>query len=150
MCVYESEVLNSSFVLLMRFSAKNPRLRKYEKRYQQALTKLHRTKYTKMKLKRILFTFIILIIISCHEKTVDNNYVEYVPQVFNGNELVKVPKMLTKKHQESVINVLKYYGVEWKIENEKLLVLKNIDNEILWNYTSKANDSVWLSEHRPK
>ena len=103
-----------------------------------------------MKLKRILFTFIILIIISCHEKTVDNNYVEYVPQVFNGNELVKVPKMLTKKHQESVINVLKYYGVEWKIENEKLLVLKNIDNEILWNYTSKANDSVWLSEHRPK
>ncbi|TAG00790.1 MAG: hypothetical protein EAZ44_09080 [Cytophagia bacterium] len=29
-CFYESKVLNSSFVLLMKFSAKNPRLRKYE------------------------------------------------------------------------------------------------------------------------
>jgi hypothetical protein len=34
-CFYESEVLNSSFVHLMKFSAKNPRLRKYEKRYSQ-------------------------------------------------------------------------------------------------------------------
>jgi len=31
-CFYESEVLNSSFVLLMKFSAKNPRLRKAAKR----------------------------------------------------------------------------------------------------------------------
>jgi hypothetical protein len=32
-CFYESEVLNSSFVHLMEFSAKNPRLRKAAKRY---------------------------------------------------------------------------------------------------------------------
>lgn len=32
---YESEVLNSSFVHLMKFSAKNPRLRKVAKRYSQ-------------------------------------------------------------------------------------------------------------------
>jgi len=31
-CFYESEVLNSSFALLMRFSAENPRLRKAAKR----------------------------------------------------------------------------------------------------------------------
>lgn len=31
-CFNESEVLNSNFVLLMKFGAKNPRLRKYEKR----------------------------------------------------------------------------------------------------------------------
>jgi hypothetical protein len=31
-CFYESEVLNSSFVHLMKFSAKNPRLRKAAKR----------------------------------------------------------------------------------------------------------------------
>jgi len=35
---YGSEVLNSSFVLLMKFSAKNPRLRKAAKRYQQCKT----------------------------------------------------------------------------------------------------------------
>jgi len=34
-CFYESEVLNSSFVHLMKFSAKNPRLRKAAKRYAQ-------------------------------------------------------------------------------------------------------------------
>jgi hypothetical protein len=34
-CFYDSEVLNSSFVQLMKFSAKNPRLRKAAKRCQQ-------------------------------------------------------------------------------------------------------------------
>lgn len=32
-CFYDSEVLNSSFVHLMKFSAENPRLRKADKRY---------------------------------------------------------------------------------------------------------------------
>ena len=32
-CFYDSEVLNSSFVYLMKYSAKNPRLRKAAKRY---------------------------------------------------------------------------------------------------------------------
>ena len=32
LCFYDSEVLNSSFVLLMKFSAENPRLRKAAKR----------------------------------------------------------------------------------------------------------------------
>ena len=36
LCFYDSEVLNSSFVHLMKFSAENPRLRKAAKRYLQA------------------------------------------------------------------------------------------------------------------
>ncbi len=32
LCFYESEVLNSSFVLLMKISVENPRLRKAAKR----------------------------------------------------------------------------------------------------------------------
>ena len=35
-CFYDSEVLNSSFVLLMKFSAENPRLRKAANRYASA------------------------------------------------------------------------------------------------------------------
>jgi hypothetical protein len=35
-CFYESEVLNSSFVHLIKFSAKNPRLRKAAKRCASA------------------------------------------------------------------------------------------------------------------
>ena len=34
-CFYDIEVLNSSFVHLMKFSAENPRLRKAAKRYKQ-------------------------------------------------------------------------------------------------------------------
>jgi len=34
-CFYESEVLNSSFVHLMKFSAKSPRLRKAANRWWQ-------------------------------------------------------------------------------------------------------------------
>ncbi len=34
-CFYDSEVLNPSFVHLMKFSAKNPRLRQAPKRYLQ-------------------------------------------------------------------------------------------------------------------
>ena len=37
-CFYDSEVLNSSFVHLMKFSAENPRLRKAAKRYVQTYT----------------------------------------------------------------------------------------------------------------
>lgn len=34
LCFYESDVLNSSFEHLMKFSAENPRLRKAAKRYR--------------------------------------------------------------------------------------------------------------------
>jgi hypothetical protein len=98
----------------------------------------------KTKLKKTILISVILIAFSC------NRYKEYIPQIFNGNELVEVPEMITEKHRKNVINVLKYYGEEWKLENEKLLVFKKIDNEILWNYTTKANDSTWLIEHKSK
>jgi hypothetical protein len=35
-CFYDSEMLNLSFVHLLKFSAKNPRLRKAAKRYAAA------------------------------------------------------------------------------------------------------------------
>jgi hypothetical protein len=37
-CFYDSEVLNLSFVHLMKFSTENPRLRKAAKRYRQLKT----------------------------------------------------------------------------------------------------------------
>jgi hypothetical protein len=42
-CFYESEVLNSSFVHLMKFSAGNPRLRKAAKRCASLWTKSLKT-----------------------------------------------------------------------------------------------------------
>ncbi|GAA4766531.1 hypothetical protein [Flavobacterium hankyongi] len=40
-CFYDSEVLNSGFVLLMKFSAENPRLRKAAKRYMKPIELLN-------------------------------------------------------------------------------------------------------------
>jgi hypothetical protein len=96
-----------------------------------------------MKVKKIILILIILIMFSCQ-----NNYREYIPIVLSGDELVEVPKMMTEKHRENIIHVLKYYGENWKMENGKLFIAGKIDREILWNYTTKANDSKWLVEHR--
>ena len=51
-CFYDSEVLNSSFVHLMKFSAENPRLRQAAKRYMLCLDKNNAEKPTQ---KFILF-----------------------------------------------------------------------------------------------
>ena len=45
-CFYDSEVLNSSFVHLMKFSAKNPRLRKAAKRCKKPYDEHHAKKKT--------------------------------------------------------------------------------------------------------
>jgi hypothetical protein len=50
-CFYDSEVLNSSFVHLMKFSAENPRLRKAAKRWVQFETT------TKLENEQIRTTF---------------------------------------------------------------------------------------------
>lgn len=46
-CFYDSEVLNSSFVLLIKLSAKNPRLRKAANRYAQAYKNYKLTTFDK-------------------------------------------------------------------------------------------------------
>lgn len=81
------------------------------------------------------------------ERIVANSYMEYNPIVFQQNHLIDVPELLTQEHVKNVIHVLKYYGEKWTIEKGKLFVSNEIDREILWNYTTKANDSIWLSEH---
>ncbi|MEN2413693.1 hypothetical protein [Flavobacterium mesophilum] len=81
------------------------------------------------------------------ERILENNYKEYIPIVFQQDHLMDVPELLTQEHVKNVIHVLKYYDEKWKIENGKLFVSNEIDREILWNYTTKANDSIWLSEN---
>jgi hypothetical protein len=51
-CFYDSEVLNSSFVHLMKFSAKKPRLRKAAKRWQQYFSSLQINQYIRTKYKQ--------------------------------------------------------------------------------------------------
>lgn len=86
-------------------------------------------------------TFILLTFQSC------KNYVEYQPLVFDGDDIVVKPDLLTNEHKTNFIQVLKYYGQDWKEENGKIYISSKIDREILWNYTTKADDPEWLRTH---
>jgi hypothetical protein len=83
-----------------------------------------------------------------NERISNYKYVEYIPIVFQQDELIDARDLLSKTHIKNVIHVLKFHNEKWKVHNGKLLVSRNIDREILWNYTTKANDSVWLAEHQ--
>jgi hypothetical protein len=48
-CFYDNEVLNSSFVHLMKFSSENPRLRKAAKRQFEQSNSVHEQNATKIK-----------------------------------------------------------------------------------------------------
>jgi len=72
---------------------------------------------------------------------------EYIPIVFKQNRLIESPNMLSDIHVKNVIHVLKFYGENWKLQNNKLMISKDIDRKKSWNYTTKAEDSIWLFEH---
>ena len=76
------------------------------------------------------------------------SYKEYIPLVLENDEIIEKPSLLNKNHKLNMIQVLSYNNEDWKFKDEKLLIKRSIDRELLWNYTTKANDSVWLSTHK--
>lgn len=76
-------------------------------------------------------------------------YQEYKPLAFNGHGLVEKPELMTTQHIENLKQVLEYYGEEWTVVDGKFLISSSIDEELMWNYTRKANDSTWLVTHKP-
>lgn len=100
------------------------------------------------KIPYLLFLLVIMFSCSSKDGCTFLFYKEYVHLVFDGNDIIESKKLLTAKHQENVIHVLEYFKEKWKIKDGKLFVLRNIDTELLWNYTIKANDSIWLIEHK--
>ncbi len=88
----------------------------------------------------ICIMFIILLI-SC------SNYREYKPVLFDGNELVEKPNSLNQEQTKNLIEVLNYYKVDYKLIDGKIHLRNNLDKELIWNYTTKANDSLWLLNH---
>jgi hypothetical protein len=99
-----------------------------------------------MKEKSIILLLIVFMTISCLERNAEGNFKEYVPQVYDGNKCIEMPEMMTEKHQKNIIFVLNHYNEIWKLENGNLFVSNKIDDEILWNYTTKAEDLIWMSE----
>lgn len=98
---------------------------------------------------KIIPTFFasMLILTAC----INYKFVEYKPHYrdesgnrYNGDI------ELDSNEYENTIHVLKYYGEKYKTRDGNIVLISKdlADNwELLWNYTSKANNKKWLEAH---
>jgi hypothetical protein len=77
-----------------------------------------------------------------------NNYFEYHPTYFVNDKFSSDRNPLTEKHRNAIKQVLTYHNQKWTDIRGQIFYENKIDSELLWNYTTKANDSIWLSSHR--
>jgi hypothetical protein len=78
-----------------------------------------------------------------------DNYVEYLPTYNKDGKFSKDSNPLDEKHASSIKQVLAYYNHKWMDIRGQVFYEGKIDDGLLWNYTMKANDSIWLSSHSP-
>jgi len=77
-----------------------------------------------------------------------DKYFEYSPTYQKEGKFSKDRNPLDKKHYDAIKQVLTYYKHKWTGVRGQIFYEGKIDDELLWNYTTKANDSIWLSSHR--
>ena len=77
-----------------------------------------------------------------------DNWFEYFPIHMSDNGLTEKRGTVDREHIENVKNVLTYYKHNWTDIRGQLFYEGPIDTELLWNYTTKANDSTWTSDHK--
>ncbi|TWI77980.1 hypothetical protein IQ13_4223 [Lacibacter cauensis] len=77
-----------------------------------------------------------------------DKYFEYYPTYAKEGKFFKDGNPLDKKHCEAIKQVLTYYNHNWTDIRGQIFYEGKIDDELLWNYTTKANDSIWLSSHK--
>jgi hypothetical protein len=77
-----------------------------------------------------------------------SNYFQYFPTYEKEGQFIKDRKPFNKKHFEAIKQVLTYYKYNFKDFNGLVFYEGIITDELLWNYTTKANDSIWLSSHK--
>jgi hypothetical protein len=98
--------------------------------------------------KSLLLVSIVAGCLACNEK----EFVEYKPHYLNHNSDQKYygEAELDSVEFASFQQVLNVYGEEYKTKNGNvILITSELANnwDLLWNYTSKANDSEWLRTH---
>lgn len=76
-----------------------------------------------------------------------DNWFEYFPIYSSNNGLAEKTGTVDREHLENVKKVLTYYNHNWTDIRGQLFYEGLIDKELLWNYTTKANDSTWISKH---
>lgn len=79
-----------------------------------------------------------------------SEYVSYQPVYQQGEQLVVSEAPISAQLQKNIKTVFKVYDIPYKEDNQGILLIsKEIweDIDIVWNYTTKANDPEWLSTH---
>jgi len=77
-----------------------------------------------------------------------DNWFEYFPIIMGDNGLTEKKGTVDRELIENVKKVLTHYNHNWTDIRGQLLYEGPIDKELLWNYTTKANDSGWISDHK--
>ena len=87
---------------------------------------------------------------SCSLK--ETKYQVYNPNYLSSNNEHKSfgSPQLNKEELKNTIQVFDYYSVDYICQGDSILITTELiaDWELLWNYTSKSNDSVWLANHK--
>jgi hypothetical protein len=81
----------------------------------------------------------------------NTEYTPFRPVYRNGDRLIVQELPLTPELRERVKTVLQFYDVPFKEDqNGDLLIPAQDwqDQELMWNYTTKANDAAWLQTHQ--
>ena len=79
----------------------------------------------------------------------NENQVEFKPIIRVNEKLMEQEQ--TSEFYPNLEKVLTYYGEEYSIDKNGIILIDEKlrkDKELCWNYTTKANDSIWLSEHK--
>lgn len=96
-----------------------------------------------------LLVIICSILFSCNS----NEYVAYKPHYMSKNHEKKYygNTILDSVELKNTIQVFEFYGVNYKVLPNNILMIPNDLNcnwDLLWNYTTKANDTTWLKTHQ--
>lgn len=76
------------------------------------------------------------------------NWFKYSPIYKKDDELTEQNTPIDKKQIEAIKKVLTHYNHDWTEIRGQVFYEGKIDKELIWNYTTKANDTVWISEHK--
>lgn len=88
-----------------------------------------------------------MVLWGCGYSTPNAQWKPFVPAFLRDGTLVSDESVLSDTLRESISQVLSYYGHHWKMMNDTLYCQEPLSEELLWNFTSKAQDSTWLATH---
>ncbi len=106
-----------------------------------------------MKLK-LFIPIIILLLLSCGNRNKLKDYVVFKP-VVEGDDHPRSPSFIQEDSiPQSEFGNFKYvldnYKADYFVEDGKIYIdsKEYLEEELMWNFTNKARDSVWLKENR--